>query len=354
MTKEKVVAILSEISELKKNTGLRIIDTHVHPLDVMGAVHYTNIKNEYSKQDYSTPGILEKFNYGKTAQIGSKLFCKLMPRGANKIIKINYGKVSDRKIIEEMDFSLIDSAVMLPVAPWLPTEAIGDRFLSSKFALLGSVDIHNIRTEEIDNYLKGLKEKYHISGIKLHPNLQNFKPQPSHNPKDLGEKLHRLYKFAEREHLYLLFHGGVSFYTNLIDAEYPENFNRSHTNAVLKNFCNNDGKSELFENYNIPVVIAHLGHYGIINPDYKLIGVIAKKFDNVYFDTAGVSPSFLKNVMNFLPSKNIIFGSDALYNRMAYNLAFAYLAIRGTENGEKTENIISNIFQNNYFNITSI
>lgn len=354
MNKQKVVSILSKISEIKKNTGLQIIDTHVHSLDVMGVVHYADIKNEYNtKKDYLTPGILEKLNYGKIATIGSKLSLKFSPEGVNNIIRKTYKEVAEKRILDEMDVSLVDRVVMLPVAPWLSTKIVKERFLSERLITLGSVDIHNIKLEEIDSFLKNLVANYKIKGIKLHSNLQNFKPQPSHNKKDLAEKLHCLYKFAEREHLYLLFHGGVSFYTDFTDIKYKGDISRSRTNGILKNFCDSHGKSELFENYNVPIIIAHLGHYGIMSPDYKLIKTISKKFANVCFDTAGVSPAFLRNVLNSIPSEKIVFGSDALYNRMAYNLANVYLAAEGAKNGEKKENIISNIFQRNFLSITS-
>ena len=352
MNKQKIISILSKITELKKNTGLKIIDTHIHPLDVMGVVHYKNVKNEYTKADYLTPGILEKFNYDRVAKIGSKLFFDFFPEGINDIIKNNYTKVTERRILDEMDSALVDSAIMLPIAPWLPAEIAGEKFLSSRLLTLGSIDIHNIKEEEIDNVLKTLKEKYKIVGVKLHPNLQNFKPQPSHNSPELGKKLHRLYKFAEKEHLYLLFHGGISHYTDFIDPKYQGDISRSCINAVLENFCDNNGKSELFKNYSIPIVIAHLGHYGIIRPNYKLIKLIAKKFNNVYFDTAGVSPSSIKNTLRIIPSRKIIFGSDALYNRMAYNLAFLYLAAESAKNGEKKENILLNMLEKNLLAIT--
>lgn len=354
MNKQKVVSIISKIAEIKKNTGLQIIDTHVHPLDVMGVVNYTDTKNEYNiKKDYLAPGILEKLNYGKIATIGSKLSLKFYPEGINNIIRKTYKEVAEKRILDEMDVSLVDRAVMLPVAPWLPTKIVKERFLSERLITLGSVDTHNIKLEEIDSFLKNLVLNYKISGIKLHSNLQNFKPQPSHNKKDLGEKLHCLYKFAEREHLYLLFHGGVSFYTDFTDIKYKSDIFRSRTNGVLRNFCDNNGKSELFENYNVPIIIAHLGHYGIVNPDYGLIKTITKKFSNVRFDTAGVSPNFLRNVLNFIPSEKIVFGSDALYNRIAYNLANVYLAAEGAKNGENKEKIISNIFHKNFSTIIS-
>ncbi|MEK7664751.1 MAG: amidohydrolase family protein [Patescibacteria group bacterium] len=354
MNKQKVVSIISKIAEIKKNTGIKITDTHIHPLDVMGVVHYADIKNEYVKNDYFDPGILEKLNYSNISKIGSRLFLKLFPEEVNNIIKETYIKITEKRILDEMDNALIDDSVMLPIEPWLSTKISRNNFLSNRLSVLGSIDIHKIKLEDVDSFLKNLIIKYRIKGIKFHPNLQNFKPQPNHNPPELAEKLHKIYKFAEREHLYLLFHGGISFYTDFTDSKYQRNIFRSRTNAVLKNFCDNNGKSELFENYNVPIVIAHLGHYGIMYPDYKLIKTIAKKFGNVYFDTAGVPPSFIKNTLDLISSQKIIFGSDALYNKMAYNLAFLYSAIENTSNGERKENIFSNIFQKNILNITSI
>lgn len=353
MNKQKVISIFSKISEIKKNIGLQIIDAHVHPLDVMGVVHYSDVKNELEKSDYLSPGILEKLNYGKTAQIGSRLYTEFNPEDVNKMIKMAYERVVEKRILDEMDASLVDSVVMLPIAPWLPTEIVQQKFSSQRLISLATIDIHNLKLSEIEGYLKKTLEEKKIKGIKLHPNLQNFKPQPSQNLPELAEKLHIIYKFVEREKLYLLLHGGTSFYTDSVDKKYSGNILRSKKNGLLENFCGGSGKSELFENYKMPIVIAHLGHYGITSPNYALIKTIVKKFNNVYFDTAGVSPIFLKNVLNLISSQRIIFGSDALYNRMAYNLAFAYVAAKNAKNGEKKEDIVSNIFQKNIFSIIS-
>lgn len=350
MNEKKVISIISKISEVKKSMGLEIIDSHIHPLDVMGVAHYEDITQEYKKNNYLKPGILEKLNFGKTEKIGSKLFFNLFPNQVNNIIKNTFNNVCREKIIKEMDVALIDRSIIVPIEPWLPTKIVAEKFSSKRFAMLGSVDIHNINSSEIENTLQNFIDCYKIIGIKLHPNLQNFKPQPKDNFPEIAEKLHKIYKFAEAKSLYILLHGGISHYTQYTDVKYGS-IQRSRNNAMLENFCDINGKSELFENYKMPIVIAHLGHYGIIKPNYNLMKLIAKKFENVYFDTTGASPHFIKTVLELLSSHKIIFGSDAIYNRMAYGLAFLYLAAENVRNGEDIEIILSNTLCKNLLKV---
>lgn len=348
MTRDNIKRILGVISNLKKRNGIEIVDTHVHPYDVMGAVHYEDVKKSYKEIDYFKSGILEKLKYGRIEKIGSRAFFKLFPREVNGIIKSTYTEVNQESLLNEMDCSLVDKSVLLPVEPWLPTKVVGENYNNNeRFLILGSIDIHSIQISEIESTVDGFIEKYKIIGLKFHPNLQNFKPQPSQNSSDIAEKLRKIYSVAEKRKLYLLFHGGISNFTDSIDPKYG-NFQRSRTNAVLENFCDSDGNSELFE-YNIPIVIAHLGHYGIAWPNYRLIKMIADRYKNVFFDTSGVSLQFIKNVIELISSKRIIFGSDALYNRVAYNLIFLFLAAKRVNNGESFENILANTLSLNFY-----
>jgi len=60
MTKKEVLSIISKIAEIKKHVGFKIIDTHVHPLDVMGVAHYSDTKKGSKKSNFFEPDILEK------------------------------------------------------------------------------------------------------------------------------------------------------------------------------------------------------------------------------------------------------------------------------------------------------
>lgn len=331
MNKTTASEILEKIKILKKKVSFPVVDTHVHPFDVMGVVHYSEqvlTPKEHVKKDYLKPGILESFNYSKFEKVGSRAVFKLFPDFINSNIKETFQTYSDNDLIEEMNVSLVDKSVLLPIEPWLPTDHVGKNSKNKKeFYILGSVDIHTININEIEPTISRYVKTYNIVGIKLHPNLQGFKPQPKDNSQEIAEKLKILYSTAEKLKLYLLFHGGTSNFTEHIHHEYHNVPIRSKTNALLKSFCSKDGSSELFENWSMPIIIAHIGHYGLANVDYPLIKTITEKFKNVYFDTSGIASDVIKKSIEIIPLSRLIFGSDGAYNRMAYNMAFVYLAL---------------------------
>jgi predicted TIM-barrel fold metal-dependent hydrolase len=326
VSKREVIKIFSEIKHLKESNGLRIYDTHVHPYDVMGAVHPKNTHPGCRDIDYLKPGILEYFQYGKTEKVLSRLFFKLFPEKVDQMIKTTYQTVDENRLFHEMAASMVDASVLLPVAPWVGTDEVAQQFTDSRFILLGTIDIHSIAVDQIRPTIERYRNEYHIAGIKLHPNLQNFYPQPSHNPPAIAEKLKELYQTACDERLYLLFHGGISNFTNIMDPAYPR-FVRSKIKGKIERFCDADGRSELFERYHTPTVIAHIGHYGIAYPNYRRLKTIAKRFTQVYFDTAGVNPQLIENGLRIVGPERMLFGSDALYNRVAYNIIFLYKVI---------------------------
>ena len=349
MTKQAVVNILTEVRKLKEKSGLTIVDSHIHPLDVMGVVHYSETRSDCPDQDYLQPGILEKFNYNKIEKLGSRAYFKLHPRGVEGIIEKTYQHVNVDRMIKEMEASLTDKGVLLSLDPWAPTETVGKKYShDSRFLILGSIDVNEIDVSEIEKKILSYIQSYNIVGLKFHPNLQNFKPQPSHNNPLIGERLHKIYDVAARNNLYLLFHGGISNFTKKINKRY-EVSERSRHNALLKNFVNKDGTSELFS-YGMQIVIAHIGHYGMVNIDYSLVSEICKKYPNVFFDTSGVSSHTIGKTINMVPSDRLIFGSDALYNRIAYNIAFLYNAVMGSGVYETWETSLVNILGRNFYN----
>lgn len=348
MTKNTVIKILKKLSEFKQKSGVLFVDTHIHPLDVMGVVHHSETKHVCHDGDYLKPGILELFGYGKIEKILSGLYFKLLPGSVSRIIHSTYDHVNADRIVHEMEASLMDQSVLLPLDPWVPTSVMGDAYRKNKkFLLLGSLDIHTINIADIELTIKKYIEDYDIVGLKFHPNLQNFKPQPSHNTSDISEKLKKIYEVASKYKLYLLFHGGISNYTSEIHKKYGL-IERNRHNALLSNFCDQNGESELFS-YNIPIIIAHLGHYGMAQIDYTLIQLITNKYPNVFFDTSGLSSNTIKTALNFIPSTKIVFGSDALYNRIAYNLAFLYNAIMKSKTNEHKDNVLANILSVNFY-----
>ena len=353
MTKGTIIQILSEVKKFKEKTGIEIVDTHVHPGDVMGVVHYleTKFSDNHLSKDYLESGILEKFNYSKFEKFGSRIVFKIFPGFVNKTIQQTYGAYNNTDLSNEMTISLVDKSVLLPIEPWLPTKLVGDKYKDKKnFIILGSIDIHGIERGNIEKTIISYIQDYKIVGLKFHPNLQNFKPQPKDNSPEIADKLRVIYNTAQKYKLYLLFHGGVSNFTEHINLKYHDVSSRSHTSALLKNFCSADGQSELFENWNMPIIIAHLGHYGMIDIDYGLLKLITKRFGNVYFDTSGISSNVIAKALQVVPSERIVFGSDAAYNRMAYNLAFLYNATPAKNNNEVKTEILVNMLNRNFYN----
>ncbi len=345
MKQERILEILKDIKKIKKELGFEIIDSHVHPYDVLGvADNKKEVKKSFKNEDFLKPSILEFLEYNKVERFILTLGFFITPKYVHSIIRKKYVGSNKERILKEMDISLIDKSSLLPIEPWISSEAIGKNFQHQRFFVLGSIDVCRIKLDKIEKKIKELIKNYKIVGIKLHPNLQNFKPQPSHNSLEIAKKLRKIYSTIEKEKLYLVFHGGYSDYSNINDPEYK----RSRDNALLKSFCDYKGKSELFNNYDIPIVIAHLGHNAILRPDYRLIKSIIQKFNNVYFDTSGASPTIIKKVFKIAPSKRIIFGSDALYNNMTHNLVFLYQGLKSAKIKEGFKDSLANVLGENY------
>jgi predicted TIM-barrel fold metal-dependent hydrolase len=243
--------------------------------------------------------------------------------------------------------SLVDKAILLPIEPWCRTKNIIANYNSKSFFHLISVDIYDIEIDDLISHLENLLKASSVIGIKLHPNLQNFFPIPSMNNYEIEKKLELIYHFASTNKLFILFHAGLSFFQKEVFSG-AKVIARAHSKALLRNFINRDGRIEIIEKFDLKIIFAHLGHYGFGHVDTDLIRKISENYTNVYFDTSGQSPKSILKTLQSIGSRRIIFGSDSLYNKMAYNLVFAYKAINMVYNHcECREKAIMNIFQNN-------
>ena len=343
----------SYIKGLKENYQLTIFDTHVHPLDVIGVMEISdyNFFPENSAQINYSARALERLGYGKIAILLLRTFCKFLPGIVSKNIKKIYKNTSIDRLVSEMTDSLIDKCVLLPVEPLADTESVYKNFNHRDFYVLGSIDVQSISIEHIPERVERLVTEFGISGIKLHPNLQNFYPQPSDNPPVIADKLRLIYKLAEDNNLYLLFHGGRTFCIKK-KQKILGPIVCAKDKALLANFYNIDEKySEIFDNYNVPIVIAHMGHYGILTFNIDFLVEITRKYKNIFFDTAGVSRRCISLALKEIGSERILFGSDAIYNRMKYNLFLLYMAVRDRYRGLEIDNAMINILNRNFSSI---
>lgn len=350
MTPEKIKTILDAIRNLKEKEGLRIYDTHVHPYDVMGVLHYKKYHNADTKRNIDINdkfGILEFFKFGKIVNIVSPFYYKFFGGSVHNIIIKMFHERGVQNIVKEMKNSLIDSCTLLPIEPWLSTDFIYNNFKNEKFLLVGSFDIIHDTLDEIKRKLEIYIRHYKIVGIKLHPNLQGFLPQPSDNPPAIKEKLEYIYSQAAENRKYLLFHAGISFFTDKVSEDYVH-LKRGKDNALLSHFIEEDGNSEILGKYDVPIIFAHLGHFGLSKINYQVLKLIIQRYKDIYFDTSGVSPKLLTDMGDIVGSQRIVFGSDALYNSMRHSVLFTYEGAAKMRNGEKLNDILLNILGLNY------
>ncbi len=340
---------------------MQIYDSHVHPLDITGVVgpeSYSRSgnlliglpdgKNDYSAFSYKKPTFQENLKYSRLSCLLTKFCYRVAPLAVKSSI-LNFYKFSgEKRLLDEMDYALIDKAVFLPVAPNIETQQIFRFFKNDRFILTGAVDVRKKTLNEINEDILYQIKSFSIKGVKLHPNFQGFYPEPDRNNTIIAEKLRLIYKLAERNKLFIIFHAGAS---NILSSE----TNQGKNYGILENFFDKNNKSEVFENYKIPIILAHLGQYALVHHNLRMVKKVSDNFPHIFFDTAGISPFLIKKFLDVIDSRKLIFGSDALYGRMVYNLKFCLEAINQTSKNkfwaeENTKNIFGVNFQEKILN----
>lgn len=345
------IALLANLLELKSDNNVNIIDCHVHPMDVMGVHHHSNHKfydlPNIDSKIFTEPSLIERFQLGGIVNIIANYYCKIFPDLVNDEISEKYSITSKKRILKEMDMSLIDEAILVPLEPIINTEHIYSNFNHNRFHLLGSIDVRGIQYEEISEKIHRYISDYNIIGLKLHPNLQDFFPIPSDNDVLIEKKLTLIYKLCEDNNLFILFHAGTSFFTNDTDARYGQVV-RSRSKALLTNYFYDKSKT-IFDDFNVSFILAHLGHYGVNKFHEKEIEILSKK-KNIFFDTAGTSPKLIVKMMAIVGYEKIIFGSDAIYNKQLFSVISLCKAIWKIY-GELPLEVVKAVFYQNIYKL---
>lgn len=343
MCKSSLIRLMNELYQIKLKQSFGILDCHVHPFDVMGVKTDLNSGlNHLTKSDFLRPQLSELLNYNLLSNKLTDIFTNYFPKFTSKFIDQIYSYSGIRRILAELDSALVDRCILLPIEPWVKVADVYAKFnMNNRFIIFGSFDL-NESLEMIERKSAILINEYHISGIKLHPNLQNFFPNPENNDTILKDKIDYIYRFSEENNLPILFHCGTSFYQNLIDPIFKGQ-TRSRSKALLSNFCDSNGIIEFLERYKLNIILAHASAYGLNTIDCDRIKKMSTRYNSVYFDTSGVSPSRIRELLRIVDYKYVIFGSDALYNRVAYNVAFTFQAIKNYVSEEKREDELSEI-----------
>ncbi len=322
--------------KVKKENNLITYDTHVHPFDVLGS-HKHHQTHPHSTQ-IPPHSLLERLEYNKFSLSVLKLIFRFVPSIVRQSIRTNFMDACEARLLTEMEESGIDRAALIPVEPFVGALHINEYYTDPCFLHVGSVNIHALTKEDIAQNIENQINQFSIIGLKLHPNIQGFFPEPDRNQKDLAEKLREVYRIAKEKKLYLLFHGGLShlLHTNPTTVQY----------GFLKNFFAEDETSELFS-FGIPTIIAHLGHYNLSEFNIPLLKR-ASAHPHILFDTSGTGSRLIKQALEIIGSQKIIFGSDANYFRIKFNVGLVLKAIVSADIPESVEERIQNIFGKNF------
>lgn len=298
--------------DLKKEQNLRYLDTHVHPVDVFGF----SSPCDYHKY-VGAVSLLEKMKFNRLSLHLLEQAFYWFPDYVRDRIKACYSGINQEILLSEMEKAGIDYAVLVPTGV-VTTKAIADFSVAPNFLRLGTVDLHGIKIEDMEEEIKQQIKHYLIKGIKLHPNLQGFYPLPDYNSPEIRVKLLKLYELVTKHGLYVLFHGGISFIPRqkgFVRVEY----------ARLENFLGRNGGKSVFDLILTPIILAHLGNYNVPTPNFELLHNIVEKYPHVYFDTSGINPAHIGAFIETNGIYRIVFGSDSQYFNLKHSI---YLVLR--------------------------
>lgn len=208
-------------------------------------------------------------------------------------------------ILEEMDRMGIAQSITLAIDfPLLSnnSEHILSSILSRKeiskriipFISLHPLDLHKER-KLVEFMKKGAR------GIKLHPQIQLFKPT--------HRGAYEIYELAKKYKLPILFHTGLSPISPAWQKKFVE---FSEFATVCKDFPENT---------------FILGHSGVL--EYKTAMDLSKKYENVYLELSGQPPQVIEEMIQQNGYEKLLFGSDWPYYPSAIPLAKVLIA---TEN----------------------
>lgn len=347
--------------------GLQVIDTHVHPLEVMNVLSKENYRQEgdnlwqlttnkqtytATKNTYTQTDFIAGLKHNSWANKLTRFAFTCLPATVTKTIRNSYSYIGIERLVDEMETCLIQKNVLLAVAPFNTIDEIYALHHSSdRFYYVGSVDVHQINPDAIEKEIIRQINAFNIIGIKLHPNLQGFFPIPAANDKLVEERLRTLYKAAEKYGLYVLLHGGKS---NLIQTKYQLSKYpyiqklAGGKYGIMENYCDEKGRSPLLEEFSCPFVIAHAGCYATNYPDFNRIEKLAKNYPYLLYDTSSINPQHIAKAIRLVGAERFIFGSDALYNKQFQELASTMEGIAKASKSELLEENCVNILSQNF------
>ncbi len=327
-----------------RNKDFFVIDSHVHPLDVLGLAINQNVDkegelNKYFISDLRKKSLAERLKYGSIYKIIVRALTRLSPSLIESYINQYYKDTSELHLRSQMRNSLVDKTTLVPLLPHVSTDELIHLYPNkNKHYYLGSADLadHQMTSER---FMIDLERQLSlgICGIKMHPNIQQFHPNIKMNTGLLYDRLSSIFKFCDAHKLYILTHVGRTNFIGKKKKQY----------AIFKNYFQNN-RIQILEDYNVNIVFAHLTKYAQIFSNRNFIDIAISRYGNrILFDTAGCSQGEIKNFVKRYGFDNIVFGSDAYYNSMNYSLQMCLVAIIDIKSSIPIETRLRKVFHDN-------
>ncbi|MHA1975042.1 MAG: amidohydrolase family protein [Candidatus Hodarchaeales archaeon] len=181
-----------------------------------------------------------------------------------------------------------------------------------KFMGYGSINPRR-STKEVKNLIKDI-DNYNLSGIKLLPTLQFFKPGDikerilSRTQRMIDKNLNLIFKFSKKKDIPILIHPGKDPGPwEIRTLRCVQNTHPKYWRGLINKYSNNK------------IIIAHLGCYGCEDYDdswFQEALDLATHFPNVFLDTSAVtyyldSSKVVKAIRSSCTFDKILFGTDS-------------------------------------------
>lgn len=300
----------SEIIKDVKASGAVLLDTHMHPLEIiLDEFRYERNKAvkgvfSFGEEEYAPP-TLSKIKQGipgrSSIQYDPVLFHKL----AILTLRRRYMHIGPKVLEDNMDLCGIDKGLLLPVAP---VAGGADDLMSRVQRYYGENDRfimgysipNTVPDADIEQDIAKAREKHNAKAIKIHPSITGIDLQSPAGK----ERVERILSAGGSLGMPVVIHGGRS----------PEMQDiRCREYAYIDHLMRLD-----FSMTQSPVIIAHGATFGCGDDECEekvipLLKRLLERNDNLFVDTAGVSLRALELMFSHIDSKRIAFGSDALY-----------------------------------------
>lgn len=190
------------------------------------------------------------------------------------------------RLLNEIEKAKINNVVLLPLSPYISNEFIYKVCKDYPDLFIGFASIEPLSLKAIEALEKAIL-KYELKGLKLHPRVQNFRPN--------DEKLFRLYKKVEELRIPIIF-------DCLLNRPAPLRYQLPLLYDDVANLISNT-----------PIILAHFGGFRFMD-----VLAVANKNKNIYLDISITLEYFYKTpfqeqvkfVFEKVGYDRVVYGSD--------------------------------------------